>query len=61
MSDGSFLLPVLIFVFGYLLGASTVWLIVNRFERERAYLLQVIGRQQQVLDESRMTIPEEEM
>ena len=59
MSDGV-LFAVLILLLGYGLGASTVWLLMLRFERERAYLNQIIGRQQQALDESRFEIPEEE-
>jgi hypothetical protein len=32
-----------------------------RYDRKRAYLNQIIGRQQQVIEEQRSTIPEEEM
>ena len=53
MSDGV-LFAVLILLLGYGLGASTVWLLMLRFERERAYLNQIIGRKQQALDESRL-------
>jgi hypothetical protein len=34
---------------------------MGRYDRERAYLNQIIGRQQQVIEEQRVTIPEEEL
>lgn len=35
--------------------------LIVRYDRKRAYLNQIIGRQQQVIEEQRSTIPEEEM
>jgi hypothetical protein len=60
MQDGM-LLGVLLFVAGVLLGGGVVFWLMGRHDRERAYLNQIIGRQQQVIEEQRVTIPEEEL
>ena len=60
MQDGM-LLGVLLFVAGALLGGGAVFGLMGRYERERTILHQIIGRYQQVIEEQRETIPEEEM
>jgi len=55
------LLGVLLFVAGALLGGGAVFGLMGRYERERTILHQIIGRYQQVIEEQRETIPEEEM
>lgn len=60
MVDGM-VVGVLIFVLGVAAGSGGVYWMMARFERERAALHQIIGRQQQELDTLVPVFPEEEM
>lgn len=60
MVDGM-VLGVLLFMLGVAVGAGGVYWMTARFERERAALHQIIGRQQQELDALVPVFPEEEM